>query len=169
MAKAKSRSSSSRSRGAGGSRKGSRGVGSRSSSRGSSRASSGGGASSKVTTNPDEIRQWAEERGGRPACVRGTGSGESCLLRIDFPGGAEESLEEIGWDEFFDIFRENKLAFLYQDAKKGGEQSYFNKLIDRNQAKGQGGRGGRSGSRSSNRGGSRSSGRKAARHGRGSR
>ena len=29
-------------------------------------------AGSKITTDHDEIRKWAEERGGRPATVRST-------------------------------------------------------------------------------------------------
>jgi hypothetical protein len=30
-------------------------------------------AQAKVTTDHDEIRKWAEARGGRPAAVRSTG------------------------------------------------------------------------------------------------
>ena len=85
---------------------------------------------SKTTTDHDTIRKWAEERGGRPAGVKGTGGGEDPgVLRIDFPGGAE--LEEISWDEFFEKFEENKLAFLYQDEKASGEQSTFFKFVSR--------------------------------------
>ncbi|MDQ3890665.1 MAG: hypothetical protein M3312_08990, partial [Actinomycetota bacterium] len=63
---------------------------------------------SKTTTDHDEIRRWVEERGGRPASVKGTGDGDDAgILRIDFPGvGDETSLEEIGWDEFFEKFEE---------------------------------------------------------------
>ena len=87
---------------------------------------------SKTTTDHDTIRKWAEERGGRPAGVKGTGGGEDPgVLRIDFPGGAEESLEEISWDEFFEKFEQNKLAFLYQDEKASGEQSTFFKFVSR--------------------------------------
>lgn len=72
---------------------------------------------SRTTTDHDTIRRWAEERGGRPARVRGTGRGEDPgMLRIDLPGyGAEESLEEISWEEFFHKFEEKRLAFLYQE------------------------------------------------------
>lgn len=41
-------------------------------------------AESKVTIHHDEIRRWAEARGGKPAVVKGTD-----ILRINFPGGAE--------------------------------------------------------------------------------
>lgn len=86
---------------------------------------------SKTTTNHDEIRQWAEDRGGRPAVVRTTGEGG--ILRIDF-GEPEEKLEPIEWDEFFRIFDENDLTFLYQDETGGGKNSRFNKFIDRKQS-----------------------------------
>jgi hypothetical protein len=50
-------------------------------------------------------------------------------LRIDF-GQPEEKLEKISWDEFFAIFDENELAFLYQDKTEDGV-SRFNKFVSR--------------------------------------
>ncbi len=85
---------------------------------------------SKTTTDHDEIRRWAEERDGKPAAVAGTASdGEPGILRINFPGGAEDSLEDISWDEWFKKFDESDLAFLYQDEKASGEGSTFFKLV----------------------------------------
>ena len=46
-------------------------------------------------------------------------------------GEPEESLEEISWDEFFKVFDDNDLAFLYQDKTHDGKTSRFNKLIER--------------------------------------
>ena len=91
---------------------------------------------SKVTTDHDEIRQWVEERGGHPARVKDTESKNSTgLLRIDYPGySGEGSLEAISWDEFFEGFDDNNLAFLYQDKTKDGKESRFSKLIDRDSA-----------------------------------
>ena len=91
---------------------------------------------SKVTTNHDEIRRWVEERGGHPARVKDTESKNSQgLLRIDYPGfSGEGSLEAISWDEFFEGFDDNNLAFLYQDKTKDGKESRFSKLIDRDSA-----------------------------------
>ena len=86
---------------------------------------------SKTTTNHDEIRRWVEQRGGRPAHVTETGDGDDPgILRIDF-GDQDEALEEISWDEFFDAFEENNLAFLYQDETAEGEESRFNKFVSR--------------------------------------
>jgi hypothetical protein len=94
-------------------------------------------SSSKTTTDHQEIREWAEARGGLPVSVRGTGKhDEPGVLRIDFPGGADsDRLEEISWDEWFEKFDENNLAFLYQEHKADGEESTFFKLISRETAK----------------------------------
>ena len=87
----------------------------------------------RTTTDHDEIRRWVEEHGGKPARVRGTGDdNDPGLLRIDFPGGAgEDQLEHISWDEWFQKFDENNLAFLYQETKATGEDSTFFKLVKR--------------------------------------
>lgn len=89
-------------------------------------------ASGTTTTDHDKIRKWVEERGGRPASVKGTGKGEPGVLRIDFPGyGDDSKLEELSWDEFFDKFEESELAFLHQDKTAGGETSRFFKFVSR--------------------------------------
>ena len=86
---------------------------------------------SKTTTDHEEIRTWVEERGGVPARVKGTG-----VLRIDYPGfSGEDTLEPISWEQFFEAFEENKLAFLYQGETKSGKESRFSKLIDRDSTK----------------------------------
>ncbi|HEX2027401.1 MAG TPA: hypothetical protein VHF25_05320 [Nitriliruptorales bacterium] len=88
---------------------------------------------SKTTTDHDEIRRWAEERGGRPATVRGTEDGGVGVLRIWFPdvGAGEEELQEIDWDEFFDKFEDQGLAMLYQEETAEGEVSRFVKFVSR--------------------------------------
>ena len=93
-------------------------------------------SSSMTTTNHDEIRKWAEARGGKPATVKRTESnGEAGVLRIDFPGySGSDSLEEISWEEFFKKFDEKQLAFLYQEKTSSGEQSRFFKLVSRETA-----------------------------------
>ncbi len=69
----------------------------------------------KTTTDHDKIRQWAEERGGKPAAV--TGPNEIAGgLRIDFPDyDSGEVLEQITWTEFFDKFEEQNLVFMYEE------------------------------------------------------
>ena len=87
--------------------------------------------SSHQTTNHDEIRRWTEERDGRPATVRGTADRgeEAGLLRIMFRD--DEDLEAIEWEDFFEKFDEEKLAFLYQDQTADGEVSRFFKFVQR--------------------------------------
>lgn len=88
---------------------------------------------SRTTTDHDEIRRWVEEHGGQPASVRGTESGDGAgVLRVDFPGGAgEDQLQQISWDEWFEKFEKEGLAFLYQEQKASGEDSTFFKLVSR--------------------------------------
>jgi hypothetical protein len=91
----------------------------------------GKSGSAKTTTDHEEIREWVESHGGHPATVKRTTRGKQAagVLRIDFPGfSGEQSLEEISWDQWFKVFDERKLAFLYQS---GQGQSRFNKLVSR--------------------------------------
>jgi hypothetical protein len=95
-------------------------------------------AGSRMTTDPEEIRRWAEARGGVPAAVSGTKRrGEVGIIRIDFPDGPEPSLEHISWDEWFQKFNENGLALVYQEKTSGGQPSRFNKIVKRETAEAQ--------------------------------
>ena len=86
---------------------------------------------SNTTQDHDEIRNWAEERGGKPSHVKSTESKDDIgILRIDFPGySGDGSLEEITWDQFFEKFDERNLALLYQEETAGGAKSNFNKIV----------------------------------------
>lgn len=87
---------------------------------------------SNTTTDHDVIRHWIEDRGGKPATVKGTSSDGPGILRVDFPGyGDEDSLEELSWDDFFDKFDKEQLAFLYQEDTANGSESRFFKFIQR--------------------------------------
>lgn len=84
------------------------------------------------TTDHDEIRRWVEERGGKPARVKWTvGRKDAGLLRVDFPGSGEDTLEQIDWDTWFEAFDEDDLEFVCQDETSDGRQSRFNKLVPR--------------------------------------
>jgi len=88
-------------------------------------------SAAKTTTDHDTIRTWAERRGGRPAAVAATHEDHAGgLLRISF-GEKEDSLDEIGWDEFFKTFDQRGLAFLYQDETEAGGESRFFKFVRR--------------------------------------
>lgn len=87
-------------------------------------------AAAKATTDHELIKQWVEDHGGKPAGVRGTGGqADPGILRIELPGdGPDESLQPISWDEFFEAFEENELAFLFQ---ADNPESRFNKFVKR--------------------------------------
>jgi hypothetical protein len=93
-------------------------------------SSSNRGQRGNVTIDHEEIREWVEARGGTPATVEGTerGSEAAGLLRIDFPGySGKDTLTPVDWDEFFEKFEEERLAFLHDNKPN----SKFNKFIAR--------------------------------------
>jgi hypothetical protein len=87
-------------------------------------------SSSEKTTDHKKIRQWIEERQGRPAIVKNTEHNNGGVLRVDFQE-PDEGLEQISWEEFFEIFDSRKLAFLYQGTTGDGKKSRFNKFVER--------------------------------------
>jgi hypothetical protein len=83
---------------------------------------------SLVTRSHDVIRQWAEERDGTPATVEGTEhGGRPGVLRFDF-GGDDARLRHISWDEWFLVFDERALNFVYQEQRVDGRESNFFRL-----------------------------------------
>ena len=104
-----------------------------------SHSNGAGDHTSHTTMDHDEIRSWAEERGGKPSCVRGTGKkGDIGLMRIEFPGAPnanDDQLEEISWEDFFEKFDERGLALVYQAETAEGQKSNFNKIITAETAK----------------------------------
>lgn len=86
----------------------------------------------KTTTEHEEIRRWAESRGGKPAAVKRTHQGGDVgIIRIMFPDAPQSEhgdLVEIGWDAFFQEFEDRNLAFLYD------ENGLFNKIVGRDTA-----------------------------------
>lgn len=85
---------------------------------------------SNTTTDHEVIKKWAESREGKPSVVTKNGD-ETELLRLNFPGYAEDNLQEISWEKWFDIFEKNNLALIYQEETKGGDKSNFNKIVSR--------------------------------------
>jgi hypothetical protein len=88
---------------------------------------------SKTTIDHDEIRAWIEARNGTPATVSSTSDDdEPGILRVLFQEQESgKSLEKISWEDFFEKFEEEKLAFLYQDETKDGRTSRFFKFVQR--------------------------------------
>ena len=82
-----------------------------------------------VTRDHETIRRWAEERNATPATVEGTEhDGRPGVLTFDFPGGQGENLKHISWDEWFRVFDDRGLWFIYQEHTKDGRESNFFRL-----------------------------------------
>ena len=81
------------------------------------------------TTDHDEIRNWAESKGGKPGAVDRTHKGGGIgIIRIMFPDNPQsdhDALTEISWDEFFRQFEASKLALVYE------EDNLFSKIVGR--------------------------------------
>lgn len=89
-------------------------------------------STSNQTHNHQTIKEWADQRGGVPARVKGTGDGDQGVLRIHFPEFSKsDDLEEISWDDFFTDFEKDNLDLLYQEKKENGDTSTFHKLVKR--------------------------------------
>lgn len=78
-----------------------------------------------MTTNHEEIKKWAVENGARPAIIdQQQARGDTVGIRLNFPGKEDEELlsvsqtRDISWDEFFRIFEEEDLTFLYTEDKQ---------------------------------------------------
>ncbi|MBX4210430.1 hypothetical protein KW783_00460 [Candidatus Parcubacteria bacterium] len=69
----------------------------------------------QTTTNHDDIRSVIEEHNGKPAVVKGTLAEE--ILDIVFEDPTHD-FNIISWEEFFDRFEAEKLAFRYDMTEK---------------------------------------------------
>lgn len=82
------------------------------------------GQRAQRTQDHGTIHRWAEERGGRPSMVEGTQ-----ILRFDF-NEPDQKLKQVSWDEFFRVFDDRGLDFLYQDQTDDGKHSRFFKFVE---------------------------------------
>lgn len=87
----------------------------------------------KLTTDLDQIRQWAESRGGHPAALRNHADNQRLgVLFVIWPGEQFASeLEELDWGAWFDAFEAQRLAFLYREYTTEGLPSHFFKVVTR--------------------------------------
>jgi hypothetical protein len=77
------------------------------------------------SADPETIRKWAEEHGGRPLALRSNlrDGGPEAAVRIGFPGGRRSDAaryEEIAWSEWFRILEKNRLALDYEPSAPEG-------------------------------------------------
>ena len=91
----------------------------------------------KTLTDRDDIRQWAEARGGNPMLMdTPDGTGTRTLLQLTFGQHAintdgNEGPDRIGgfqlvsWEEWFAALDEGKLAIRVSDDPSGGNEAEF--------------------------------------------
>ena len=86
--------------------------------------------STHTTTNHEEIREWVEQHGGRPALMAGVESatpnaeveeGNEGVLTLIF-SSKDTMAKPIEWQEFFDTFELRQLRFRYDDPLRPGEE-----------------------------------------------
>jgi hypothetical protein len=88
----------------------------------------------KTTTDHDEIRRWAEDRGGSPARIHNAfgAAPTACVLQIDFVHEKyNDDVEPIAWDEFFRLFDQENMVLVYQTETEGGKRSCFGRIVRR--------------------------------------
>lgn len=89
----------------------------------------------ETTTDHEEIRDWVERRGGRPATARASGGDGAGVLSIVFSGVAGAArpggVDVISWDEWFERFDEAGLAFSYEKQRDDGSDGVSCRIIRR--------------------------------------
>ena len=88
--------------------------------------------STQKTTDHRFIKTWTESRNGIPArFIHAERQHPATILRILFPNQGESDstlLETLSWHEFFDVFDDARLAFLYENDL----HSTFHEFVHRN-------------------------------------
>jgi len=81
-----------------------------------------------ATRTREVVEDWARRRGAEPAAATRGDDGRPRVLRFDFAGGPDKggsNLEHISWDEWWGVFADRDLAFVYQETKSDGNESNF--------------------------------------------
>ena len=72
----------------------------------------------------DAFNTWLDAAVFKVDCTGG--KRDPGMIRLEFPGARnanDDKLEPISWEEWFNAFDENKLALLYQETTRDGEES----------------------------------------------
>lgn len=81
-----------------------------------------------ITIDHDLVRSWAEARDARPS--RFEGMSKPSPLRFDL-GPPDAGLIEMSWEEFFEEFERDNLAFYYRDMAPTGEHDDLHGFVSR--------------------------------------
>ena len=92
---------------------------------------------SRILTKPEDIRQWAEARGGYPLLMEvQSGTRSRNVLQIAFGRDALNTVESqgqdrpggfelVGWDEWIAALEQENLALRVSDDPSGGHEAEF--------------------------------------------
>jgi hypothetical protein len=70
-------------------------------------------AATTRTTDHRHIRNWAEDRKGRPVAVKYAGTDPAATLRFEFGDRrVDPDVDELTWTDFFERFDDLRLAFV---------------------------------------------------------
>lgn len=84
-----------------------------------------------ITTDHDTIRHWIEECGSTAAQVTEPAEDDPGSLAVVPKGTIDNSIREVSWKEFFAIFEDEELAFVYHSDKDDPDKQWSCKFIDR--------------------------------------
>jgi hypothetical protein len=84
-----------------------------------------------TTTDHETIRTWVERRGSMPARVNESAGNDPGSLAIMPKGKEDDSLLSIPWEEFFETFESERLAFAYQTEKADPNTKWFCQFVAR--------------------------------------
>lgn len=84
------------------------------------------------TVDHRRIRQWADDRKGRPVAVKYAGTDPTATLRFEFGDRrVDPDVDELTWTDFFERFEDLRLAFVHERRGPAGERGEFHKFVPR--------------------------------------
>lgn len=85
----------------------------------------------ETTTDHETIRRWIEERGSTAARVTDPIGDDPGSLAVVPEGTDDDSVEVIPWEEFFETFEQEELAFVHQTERDDPNERWFCRFVDR--------------------------------------
>lgn len=85
----------------------------------------------ETTIDHETIRTWVERRGSTAARVTEAADDDPGSLAVVPEDTDDDSVERIPWEEFFRIFEEENLAFVYQAERDDPDERWFCRFVDR--------------------------------------
>lgn len=85
----------------------------------------------RTTTDHGTIRNWIESNDLAVARTAETDRSRSDGLTIVTEGRSDDSIKEVTWDEFFETFEDEGLAFTYRTETMGPEEQLYYEFVSR--------------------------------------